>query len=65
MTRVLFVGQQPETVDFSDPAVPPGFSAEKINAGIAIGVSGGAKVGQWSGGAVLPRGGVITGHWLG
>lgn len=23
MTRVLFVGQQPETVDFSDPAIPP------------------------------------------
>ena len=37
MTRVLFVGQQPETVDFSDPALPPGFSAQKINAGIAIG----------------------------
>jgi hypothetical protein len=28
-------------------------------------VSGGAKVGQWSGGIVLLRGGVITGHWLG
>jgi hypothetical protein len=39
MTRVLFVGQQPETVDFSDPALPPGFNAEKINAGIAIGVA--------------------------
>jgi hypothetical protein len=38
MTRVLFVGQKPETVDFSDPALPPGFNAEKINAGIAIGV---------------------------
>jgi hypothetical protein len=37
MTRVLFVGQQPETVDFSDPALPPGFDAQKINAGIAIG----------------------------
>jgi hypothetical protein len=36
MTRVLFVGQQPETVDFSDPSLPPGFSADKINAGIAI-----------------------------
>jgi hypothetical protein len=36
MTRILFVGQQPETVDFSDPALPPGFNAEKINAGIAI-----------------------------
>lgn len=39
MTRVLFVGQRPETVDFSDPAIPPGFSAEKIHAGIAIGMS--------------------------
>src|SRR5882672_3229667 len=39
MTRVLFVGQQPETVDFSDPALPPGFNAEKINVGIAIGVA--------------------------
>jgi hypothetical protein len=35
----LFVGQQPETVDFSDPAIPPGFNAEKINAGIAIGMA--------------------------
>ncbi len=36
MTRVLFVGQLPETVDFSDPALPPGMSAEKIRAGVAI-----------------------------
>ena len=36
--RVLFVGQQPETVDFSDPALPPGFDAAKIHAGIAIGM---------------------------
>jgi hypothetical protein len=39
MKRVLFVGQKPETVDFSDPAIPPGFNAEKINAGIAIGAA--------------------------
>jgi hypothetical protein len=39
MTRILFVGQKPETVDFSDPSLPPGFNAEKINAGIALGVS--------------------------
>ena len=38
MTRVLFVGQKPETVDFSDPSLPPGFDADKINAGIAIAV---------------------------
>jgi hypothetical protein len=39
MTRVLFVGQKPETVDYSDPAIPPGFNAEKINAGIEIAVA--------------------------
>ena len=38
MTRILFVGQKPETVDFSDPALPPGFSADKINSGIAVAV---------------------------
>jgi hypothetical protein len=36
MTLVLFVGQEPETVDYSDPALPPGFNAEKIHAGIAV-----------------------------
>jgi hypothetical protein len=36
MTRVLFVGQKPETVDFSDPSLPPGFDAEKINQGIKV-----------------------------
>jgi hypothetical protein len=36
MTRILFVGQAPETVDFSDPALPPGFDAEKIQAGIDL-----------------------------
>jgi hypothetical protein len=36
MTRVLFVGQDPKTVDFSDPALPPGFNAEKIQAGIDL-----------------------------
>src|SRR6202789_2316297 len=39
MIRILFVGQKPETVDFSDPSLPPGFNAEKINAGIAVGVA--------------------------
>jgi hypothetical protein len=36
MTRVLFVGYDPETVDFSDPALPPGMTAEKVHAGIAV-----------------------------
>jgi len=39
MTRILFVGQKPETVDFSDPALPPGFDADKINAGIALAIA--------------------------
>ena len=38
-TTVLFIGQQPDTVDFSDPALPPGFDAAKIKAGIAIGMA--------------------------
>lgn len=37
--KVLFVGQQPETVDFSDPALPPGFDAAKIHAGIEAGMN--------------------------
>ncbi len=37
--KVLFVGQEPETVDFSDPALPPGFDAAKIHAGIAVGMA--------------------------
>ena len=36
MTRVLFVGQTPETVDYSDPALPPGLNADKILAGIDV-----------------------------
>jgi len=36
MTRILLVGYDPETVDYSDPALPPGMTAEKIRAGIAV-----------------------------
>ena len=28
MTRVLFVGQQPETVDYTDPTLPLGMNAK-------------------------------------
>jgi hypothetical protein len=38
MTRILLVGLDPETVDFSDPALPPGMSPEKVHAGIAVAV---------------------------
>jgi hypothetical protein len=30
-----------------------------------LGVRGGEKLGQWSGGLVLLRGGVKSGHWIG
>lgn len=36
MKRVLYVGQDPDTVDFSDPALPPGTDAAKIAAGIEL-----------------------------
>jgi hypothetical protein len=36
MKRVLLVGFDPATVDFSDPALPPGMTAEKIHAGINL-----------------------------
>lgn len=36
MTRILLLGYDPETVDFSDPALPPGMSVEKVHAGLAV-----------------------------
>ena len=36
MTLILLVGLDPETVDYSDPALPPGMNAEKIRAGVAV-----------------------------
>jgi hypothetical protein len=42
MIRILFVGQKPETVDFSDPSLPPGFNAEKINAMLETGLKAAA-----------------------
>ena len=36
MKRVLLVGFDPAMVDFSDPALPPGMTAEKIHAGVKI-----------------------------
>jgi hypothetical protein len=38
MTRVLLVGLRPETVDYSDPALPLGMDAKKIQAGIDLGL---------------------------
>ncbi|MGB9336585.1 MAG: hypothetical protein WCB14_16375 [Candidatus Acidiferrales bacterium] len=36
MTRILLLGLDPDTVDYSDPALPPGMNAEKVRAGIAV-----------------------------
>ena len=36
MTRVLLVGLEPEAVDYSDPALPPGRDAKMIQAGIDL-----------------------------
>ena len=38
MSRILLVGLDAETVDFSDPALPPDMTAEKVRAGIAVAV---------------------------
>jgi hypothetical protein len=48
MTRVLFVGQAPDTVDFSDPSLPSGFNAQKIQAGIDLAAAKIAESG-WAG----------------
>ena len=36
MKRVLLIGFDPATMDFSDPGLPPGMTAEKIHAGIKL-----------------------------
>ena len=36
MTRILLLGYDPETEDFSDPARRPGLSSEKIQAGFGV-----------------------------
>lgn len=40
MKRILLLGIDPDAVDYSDPALPPGMNAEKIRAGIAVAVKG-------------------------
>jgi len=54
MTRVLLLGYDPETVDYSDPALPPGMTAEKIRAGIAVALKQFAERG-WDGDVGLIR----------
>ena len=36
MTRILLLGYDPDAVDFSDPALPPGMTADKVRAGIEV-----------------------------
>jgi hypothetical protein len=36
MARVLLMGFDPETVDYSDPALRPGMTSAKIKAGIEL-----------------------------
>jgi hypothetical protein len=38
MKRVLLAGLDPATVDYSDPALPPGMNADKIHAGIKLAI---------------------------
>src|SRR5438477_4405321 len=38
MTLVLLVGYDAETLDFSDPTLPPGMTVEKVHGGIAVAV---------------------------
>jgi hypothetical protein len=45
MTRILLLGYDPEAVDYSDPALPPGMTAEKVHAGIAVALKGFAERG--------------------
>ena len=48
MPRVLLIGIKPEAVDFSDPDLPPGTTAEKIAAGIEAALSD-MKARGWEG----------------
>ena len=52
--RVLLLGYDPATVDFSDPALPPGMTAEKVHAGIAVALKQFAEHG-WEGEVGLIR----------
>jgi hypothetical protein len=36
MKHVVLIGYDPATVDYSDPALPPGMNAEKIHAGVKL-----------------------------
>ena len=54
MTRVLLLGYDPDTLDFSDPAFPPGMTAEKVRSGVAFALKQFAERG-WEGDVGLFR----------
>ena len=39
MARVLVIGIDPDLVDYSDPALPPGLNADGVRAGVERGLS--------------------------
>ncbi|HTR04589.1 MAG TPA: hypothetical protein VMN82_15495 [Thermoanaerobaculia bacterium] len=45
MTRVALIGYDPAAVDYNDPALPPGMTAEKVRAGIEVSMKGFASRG--------------------
>lgn len=53
---ILFVGEDPATVDFSDPALPPGLDAAKIRAGIAVAMEEMARRGWHADLSLIPPG---------
>jgi hypothetical protein len=54
MTRVLLLGYDPEAVDFSDPALPPGMTGDKVRLGITAALKQFAERG-WDGDVALIR----------
>jgi hypothetical protein len=55
MRRILLVGYDPETVDYSDPALPPGMPGEKVHAGIAVAMKQFAERGWEDVGFIRPN----------
>jgi hypothetical protein len=54
MTRVLFLGQDPEGVDFSDPTLPAGLTIEKVRAGIVTSLANMEAQGWQADSCMLP-----------
>ena len=54
MARVLLIGIDPDEVDFTDPALPPGLNAEIIRRGVAISLEALKAAGREAVQAYLP-----------